>query len=211
VAHHYSDGLDWTTISPTIDWAGGGLVTTAPDLARFVRALWSGAIVDSRALHELARWTPGVSFLPGHALRYERYGLAIGANVVEGVELVGHTGFVRAFAFHAPEYDAVLVGTHNASQVDRWPLVAALLPGVAGSGLIDANPADLLEHRERPRAGESRTGRGSRRSTARCRAGVQAGSKVNGNRRRPTGGRAPSLQAGVACSSQQPPVAGSGI
>jgi CubicO group peptidase (beta-lactamase class C family) len=23
VAHHYSDELDWTTIAPTIDWAGG--------------------------------------------------------------------------------------------------------------------------------------------------------------------------------------------
>jgi hypothetical protein len=46
--------------------------------------------------------------------------------VVEEVELLGHTGFIGAFAFYAPEYDAVLVGTHSASQVDRWPLVAAL-------------------------------------------------------------------------------------
>jgi D-alanyl-D-alanine carboxypeptidase len=125
-AHHYSGELDWTTISPTIDWAGGGLVTTAPDLARFVRALWSEQILDSRALDELTRWTPGASFPPGHALRYERYGLGTGTNAVEGVELLGHTGFIGAFAFHAPEYDAVLAGTHNASHVDRWPLVAAL-------------------------------------------------------------------------------------
>jgi D-alanyl-D-alanine carboxypeptidase len=125
-AHHYSGELDWTTISPTIDWAGGGLVTTAPDLARFVRALWSEQILDSRALDELTRWTPGASFPPGHALRYERYGLGTGTNTVEGVELLGHTGFIGAFAFHAPEYDAVLAGTHNASHVDRWPLVAAL-------------------------------------------------------------------------------------
>ena len=126
VAHHYSDELDWTTISPTIDWAGGGLVTTAPDLARFVGALWSERIVDSRGLNELTRWTPGASFPAGHALRYERYGLGIGANTVEGVELLGHTGFIGAFAFRAPAYDAVLAGTHNASEVDRWPLVAAL-------------------------------------------------------------------------------------
>ena len=125
-AHHYSGELDWTTISPTIDWAGGGLVTTAPDLARFVRALWSGGIVGSRALGELTRWTPAASFPPGHALRYERYGLGTGTNTVEGVELLGHTGFIGAFAFHAPEYDAVLAGSHNDSQVDRWPLVAAL-------------------------------------------------------------------------------------
>jgi len=126
VAHHYSDELDWTTISPTIDWAGGGLVTTAPDLATFVRALWSEEIVDARGLDELTRWTPGASFPPGHALRYERYGLGMGANVVEGVELLGHTGFIGAFAFYAPHYDAILVGTNNASQVSRWPLVAAL-------------------------------------------------------------------------------------
>jgi D-alanyl-D-alanine carboxypeptidase len=125
-AHHYTGALDWTTISPTIDWAGGGLVTTAPDLARFVRALWSERIIDSRALGELTRWTPGASFPPGHMLRYERYGLGMGANTVEGVELLGHTGFIGAFAFHAPQYDAVLAGTHNDSQVDRWPLVAAL-------------------------------------------------------------------------------------
>ena len=54
------------------------------------------------------------------------HGLGMGANTVEGVELLGHTGFIGAFAFHAPEYDAVLAGTHNASHVDRWPLVAAL-------------------------------------------------------------------------------------
>jgi D-alanyl-D-alanine carboxypeptidase len=125
-AHHYSDELDWTTISPTVDWAAGGLVTTAPDLARFVRGLWSGRIVDAGGLEELTRWTPGASFPPGHALRYERYGLGMGLNVVEGVELLGHTGFIGAFAFYAPKYDGVLVGTHNASHVDRWPLVAAL-------------------------------------------------------------------------------------
>jgi D-alanyl-D-alanine carboxypeptidase len=125
-AHHYSGELDWTAISPTIDWAGGRLVTTAPDLARFVRALWSGGIIGSRALGELTRWTAAASFPPGHALRYERYGLGMGTNTVEGVELLGHTGFIGAFAFHAPGYDAVLAGSHNDSQVDRWPLVAAL-------------------------------------------------------------------------------------
>ena len=41
VAHHFTEELDWTTISPTIDWAGGGVVTTGADLARFVRGLWA--------------------------------------------------------------------------------------------------------------------------------------------------------------------------
>ena len=74
----------------------------------------------------MTRWTPGASLSVGHMLRYEHCGLGIGSNTVAGIELVGHTGLVGAFAFYAPEYDAVLVGTHNGSQVDRWPLVSAL-------------------------------------------------------------------------------------
>jgi D-alanyl-D-alanine carboxypeptidase len=134
VAHHYTEDLDWTTISPTIDWAGGGLVTTTSDLARYVRGLWSERIVDAHGLGELTRWTPGAWFPPGHRLRYERYGLGIGANSVEGVELLGHTGFIGAFVFYAAEYDAVMAGTHNASDVDRWPLVAALCRELRSAG-----------------------------------------------------------------------------
>ena len=50
VAHHYTGALDWTTISPTIDWAGGGLVTTTADLARYVGGLWSGRFSDAAEL-----------------------------------------------------------------------------------------------------------------------------------------------------------------
>jgi hypothetical protein len=83
VAHHYSDDLDLTTISPTIDWAGGGLATTARDLSRFVRALWRARILESRELHGLTAWTPGASFPKGHAVRYEQYGLGTGRTIVE--------------------------------------------------------------------------------------------------------------------------------
>jgi D-alanyl-D-alanine carboxypeptidase len=126
VASHYHGELDMTTLSPTIDWAGGGLVTTARDLTAFVRGLWSGRILDPAGLEQMTRWTPGARFPAGHMLRYDEYGLGMGRIVVEGVNLVGHTGFIGAFAFHAPDQDAALVGTHNQSQVDRWPLVGAL-------------------------------------------------------------------------------------
>jgi D-alanyl-D-alanine carboxypeptidase len=126
IAHHYHGDLDMTTLSPTIDWAGGGLVTTTTDLARFVRGLWSSRILDADGLEQLTRWTPGAWFPPGHRLRYDDYGMGTGRIVVEEMELVGHTGFIGAFAFYAPDHDAVLVGTHNQSQVDRWPLVGAL-------------------------------------------------------------------------------------
>jgi CubicO group peptidase (beta-lactamase class C family) len=79
IAHHYAGDLDMASVSPTIDWAGGGLVSTTADLSRFLTALWSGRLIDSTALQELTRWTPGASFPPGHGLRYDRYGLGLGS------------------------------------------------------------------------------------------------------------------------------------
>jgi len=64
-------------------------------------------------------------------LRYDRYGLGLGSIEVNGVELLGHTGYVGAFAFYESESRAVLSGTHNASDVSRWPLVEALCSGLA--------------------------------------------------------------------------------
>lgn len=125
-AHHYRGDADLSAVTPTIDWAGGGLVTTAPDLARFVRGLWSGRLLSAPLRAEMTRWTPGVRFPPGIAVRYDDYGLGIGRHAVDGIELIGHTGFWGAFAWYAPEHDAVLVGTHNDATVDRAPLVAAL-------------------------------------------------------------------------------------
>jgi D-alanyl-D-alanine carboxypeptidase len=61
VAHQYRGELDWTTISPTIDSAGGRLVSTTADLARFVRGLWSEKIVDGARLDEMSGSTPEVS------------------------------------------------------------------------------------------------------------------------------------------------------
>jgi D-alanyl-D-alanine carboxypeptidase len=126
IAHHYADGLDMAAVSPTIDWAGGGLVSTTADLSKFLRALWGGELMDSSAIQELTRWTPGASFPPGPALRYDRYGLGLGTIKLDNTELLGHTGYVGAFAFYAPESGATLTGTHSASAVSRWPLVEAL-------------------------------------------------------------------------------------
>lgn len=39
-------------MDPTVDWAGGGLVSTAADLAAFLRALTRGQLVSEGAWRE---------------------------------------------------------------------------------------------------------------------------------------------------------------
>jgi D-alanyl-D-alanine carboxypeptidase len=49
IAPHDFGGLDITDMDPTVDWAGGGLVSTAGDLAAFLRALTRGQLVSTGA------------------------------------------------------------------------------------------------------------------------------------------------------------------
>src|SRR6266498_1927165 len=56
IASHDFDGHDITDMDPTVDWAGGGLVSTAADLAAFLRALTRGQLVSTRAWSKMTRW-----------------------------------------------------------------------------------------------------------------------------------------------------------
>jgi D-alanyl-D-alanine carboxypeptidase len=108
------------------DWAGGGLVSTATDLARFVRGVHGDGLLDHDHRRRLTAWRPVED------PRYDGYGLGTGRTVVHGEELLGHTGAWGAFAYWWPSRDAVLTGTVNRRGVDRRPVLAALVDGMRG-------------------------------------------------------------------------------
>jgi D-alanyl-D-alanine carboxypeptidase len=121
IAPHDLDGHDITGMDPTVDWAGGGLVSTAADLAAFLRALTRGRLVSSRAWGEMTRWHPGPA---GY---YDDYGLGLGRYTFPASQVVGHHGVWGAFAFWSPELDACITGTVNTGRVDRRPLLGAVV------------------------------------------------------------------------------------
>jgi D-alanyl-D-alanine carboxypeptidase len=123
---------DMSAVTPTFDWAGGGLVTTTADLVDFVRGLWAGRLVGRESIAAMTAWNPAARFDPDGGPQYERYGLGLGSNTVRGVELVGHTGFWGTFAYWAPAHEAALAGTVNASRADRMVLVEAACLALAG-------------------------------------------------------------------------------
>jgi D-alanyl-D-alanine carboxypeptidase len=134
ISPHELDGQDITDMDPTVDWAGGGLVSTAADLARFLRALMGGQLVSSRTWREMTRWRPGPE---GY---YDDYGVGLGRYRFPAAHVVGHHGVWGGFAFWSPELDAIITGTVNTGHVDRRPLIAAIVgaltrvgwPGLAG-------------------------------------------------------------------------------
>jgi D-alanyl-D-alanine carboxypeptidase len=113
-------------MDPTVDWAGGGLVSTAADLAAFLRALTRGQLVSSRAWSEMTRWQPGPA---GY---YDGYGLGLGRYTFPAAQVIGHHGVWGAFAFWSPELDAVITGTVNTGRVDGRPLLGAIVRALIG-------------------------------------------------------------------------------
>jgi D-alanyl-D-alanine carboxypeptidase len=50
--------VDITQLSPSIAWADGGLVSTAPDIARFYTALLTGRLLPPQLLHQMLTTVP---------------------------------------------------------------------------------------------------------------------------------------------------------
>jgi D-alanyl-D-alanine carboxypeptidase len=121
IAPHEFEALDITGMDPTVDWAGGGLVSTAADLAAFLRALTRGQLLSAAAWREMTRWQPGPAGF------YDDYGLGLGRYRFPAGQVIGHHGVWGAFAFWSPGLDAVITGTINTGRVDRRPLLGVVV------------------------------------------------------------------------------------
>ena len=109
--HHAMGDLDLTTIDPSFDWAGGGLVSTLDDQLRFLRQLLGGEIIEPALLAEMLDMRPVDTGSPN--LRYDRYGLGVGARETEHGTLVGHTGAWGSFLFKLEGHELCLAGSVN--------------------------------------------------------------------------------------------------
>jgi D-alanyl-D-alanine carboxypeptidase len=141
LSHHYDGDRDLLPSNTSFDWAGGGLVTTAGDLVRFLHGLFGKALFEERWLGELTTWRNRLRWSPDSSARYLRYGLGIGVNLACGEEIVGATGVWGAFAYFWPAGGAAIAGTVNLRGADRSPLldsVVCALQKVRGDRAVEA-------------------------------------------------------------------------
>ena len=115
----------WGTAALSMDWAGGGLVTTADDLAVFLRGLEAGDPVDLSALE--GGWTEdaltrGIDY--GYGLwRVDPRGVS---RLLRGPEMIGVSGVTGSFAYLVPEHDAVITGTFDQTDFSEDHIVFLL-------------------------------------------------------------------------------------
>jgi D-alanyl-D-alanine carboxypeptidase len=148
VSHHYEGDRDLLPLKTSFDWAGGGLVTTAGDLVRFLQGLFSKALFEQRWLGELTTWRNQLRWSSNSSARYLRYGLGIGVNLACGEEIVGATGVWGAFAYFWPAGAAAIAGTVNLRGADRSPLldsVVCVLQKVRSERAVES-PSSMRPH-----------------------------------------------------------------
>jgi D-alanyl-D-alanine carboxypeptidase len=127
ISHHYDGAKDLRDMNLSFDWGGGGLVTTADDLVRFLRGLFGGALFGSFWLDQLIQWHEETAWRPRSSARYIRYGLGLGSNFAYGEEIIGVTGVWGAFAYFWPNWGASIAGTLNLVGADRPALMDAII------------------------------------------------------------------------------------
>jgi D-alanyl-D-alanine carboxypeptidase len=119
-----SDGTGYrpTTSAATVAWAAGAVVSTAGDLATWADALYGGSLLDPASLAQLTNFRSNP---------YARgtYGLGTRTRLIEGRQVVGHTGSLRGFAaamWYFPAEDLTVVVLSNRGRVDVNPIADRL-------------------------------------------------------------------------------------
>jgi D-alanyl-D-alanine carboxypeptidase len=126
VAAWYDDGeLVAGVVHQTADWAGGGLVSTAADLATFLRALFAGGVVhDPATLVAMRDWTATDDIGVGYGLGLYQVDFAAFELPAHGT-WEGHDGYGNAFMY-AMAPDVIVTGTLNSAQADWGAMVEVI-------------------------------------------------------------------------------------
>ena len=112
-AHQYMGELDTYDFDPSLDlYGGGGLVSTADDMAVFMRALFTGGVYRDAATSDTMLTTvtgagagpdlSGSPMVPG------RYRMGVEVRDLGGLEVYMHTGFWGTLAAYFPGQDIAI-------------------------------------------------------------------------------------------------------
>ncbi len=117
-------------VNPQFEWTGGGLATTALDLARWAKLLYEGKVVDPSLMDDL------LDGVPAKLGPETKYGLAVIIRPTAHGITYGHSGFMPGYQTDMMYFPADEVGDCRAGQFERatidGPPVIAVRHGVRG-------------------------------------------------------------------------------
>ncbi|MCP4572788.1 MAG: beta-lactamase family protein [bacterium] len=125
-AHQYYGEHDATGWHPSMDlYGGGGLLTDARDLGRFLRLLLGGEVFQHEAT---------LAAMTGQGAR--EYRLGIFCTRFDDRLAWGHTGFWNTFAFHVPAQDLTVSGAVLDHFTERGQVLAEELVAIVAAARV---------------------------------------------------------------------------
>lgn len=104
-------------ISLSIDYAGGGIVSTSEDLLKFMQALTRNALIRKETFERMKDWA---RFLPGIDYGYGLMNIrTVPLLMPEKYNMWGIAGSVGSFMFYHPAFDLYLIGNLNRFRYHR--------------------------------------------------------------------------------------------
>ncbi|WP_348612452.1 serine hydrolase domain-containing protein [Halobaculum rarum] len=107
-------------------YAAGGVLSTAPDVAGFLRSLIDGRVLTKEALEAMRTFVDA----PDEDVPTQRgYGLGLRRVDIDGEELIGHTGTIpgySAVALHHDDPPYTMAVLSNVSTIDQSGIAGAL-------------------------------------------------------------------------------------
>jgi D-alanyl-D-alanine carboxypeptidase len=105
IVHPYNNGVDFFHVNPSIDlYGGGGMISTAHELALFYQALFEGKIFEKKESLNLMLSRPERLGVNSH----QNYRMGIQSVTIDGVELFYHSGFWGSLAGYFPQYKCAI-------------------------------------------------------------------------------------------------------
>lgn len=101
---------DFNAINTSFDWAGGGLVSTHHDLAKFMKGLFSRKLISEKSLTMMTNVKPTAS----NALPY---GFGVYQSEYNGQKFYGHYGFYGTYIGYCPISKTVISYCFGQSQL----------------------------------------------------------------------------------------------
>jgi len=116
-------------VNTSFDWGGGGLISTMPDLHRFIRALISGELFKQETTAHQMRNFRAAAGPEASSKRATLYGLGLQEKTIGGPAFIGHSSAYGAMLFYSPQRNLTIgLALHQAAAVHKaeWLLHKAV-------------------------------------------------------------------------------------
>jgi D-alanyl-D-alanine carboxypeptidase len=120
IANIYAGTHDVTTHrSLSVDWAGGGIVSTTEDLLLFIKALVTNSLIRAETFNKMKDWAKfarGIYY--GYGIMYFKF-KEIFFLLSDKFNMWGNSGSIGAYMYYVPKIDLYIIGNFNQMKYEK--------------------------------------------------------------------------------------------